>query len=153
MLATDLGPARLTLRKFASTDACETIRCLHREALDRGDVYSAIQLVLRLVDAQGAIGITQEASKLMLELLRTGMNLGLVPSPGASRVQSQVGALTAREQSVLRSIGRGLSNKGIARELGIAPETVKSHAKRIFVKLSVQTRAQAVTRAVQMGFV
>jgi LuxR family maltose regulon positive regulatory protein len=75
------------------------------------------------------------------------------PAPGAPREPSPAGTLTAREQSVLRSIGAGLSNKGIARELGIAPETVKSHAKRIFVKLGTQTRAQAVTRAVQLGFI
>ena len=55
--------------------------------------------------------------------------------------------LTRRECLVMRLIGHGLSNKHIARELQIAPETVKSHAKHIFVKLSVQTRAEAVARA------
>ena len=44
-------------------------------------------------------------------------------------------------------IADGMSNKGIARSLGIAPETVKSHAKNIFVKLASRTRAQAVARA------
>ena len=38
--------------------------------------------------------------------------------------------LSPRESNVLRLIGRGLSNKQIAQELQIAPETVKSHAKR-----------------------
>jgi len=41
----------------------------------------------------------------------------------------------------------------IARELTIAPETVKSHAKRIFLKLTVQTRAQAVYRASTLGLI
>jgi LuxR family transcriptional regulator, maltose regulon positive regulatory protein len=45
------------------------------------------------------------------------------------------------------TIGEGRSNKQIARLLGIAPETVKSHAKRIFEKLSVGKRAQALARA------
>ena len=44
-------------------------------------------------------------------------------------------------------IGWGLSNKEIARNLGIAPETVKSHVKSIFVKLAVEKRAHAVARA------
>jgi DNA-binding NarL/FixJ family response regulator len=55
--------------------------------------------------------------------------------------------LTPRESNVLRLIGRGFSNKQIAQELQIAPETVKSHAKRIFTKLNAQTRAHAVARA------
>ena len=48
-----------------------------------------------------------------------------------------------REHSILRSMSGGLSNKRIARELQIAPETVKSHVKGIFIKLAVQTRAHA----------
>lgn len=56
--------------------------------------------------------------------------------------------LSPRERSVLRLIGDGFSNKRIARELAIAPETVKSHAKHILDKLNAQTRAEAVARAV-----
>lgn len=57
-------------------------------------------------------------------------------------------ALSPRERGVLLLICRGLSNKDIARELQIAPETVKSHAKRILLKLRARTRAEAVARAV-----
>jgi ATP/maltotriose-dependent transcriptional regulator MalT len=60
-------------------------------------------------------------------------------------------SLTARERSVLRSMSSGLSNKRIAQELHIAPETVKSHAKGIFIKLAVQTRAHAVATASALG--
>ncbi len=59
--------------------------------------------------------------------------------------------LSARERTVVLLMGHGLSNKRIARQLSIAPETVKSHAKRIFWKLTVQTRAQAVYRASMLG--
>jgi ATP/maltotriose-dependent transcriptional regulator MalT len=45
----------------------------------------------------------------------------------------------------------GLSNKRIAQELLIAPETVKSHAKAIFNRLAVQTRAHAVSTASALG--
>jgi LuxR family maltose regulon positive regulatory protein len=48
-------------------------------------------------------------------------------------------------------IARGMSNKRIAQSLGIAPETVKSHAKSIFFKLAARTRAQAVARADAIG--
>ena len=39
----------------------------------------------------------------------------------------------------------------IARTLGLTPETVKTHVKRIFIKLSAETRAQAVVRAQSLG--
>ncbi|HWZ71965.1 MAG TPA: LuxR C-terminal-related transcriptional regulator [Casimicrobiaceae bacterium] len=60
-------------------------------------------------------------------------------------------ALSPRERYILELIGGGQSNKEIARLLGIAPETVKSHVKNLFVKLSVERRAQAVYRAQSLG--
>jgi ATP/maltotriose-dependent transcriptional regulator MalT len=66
----------------------------------------------------------------------------------ASRVRE---SLSPRERSVLRSMSSGLSNKRIAQELQIAPETVKSHAKGIFIKLAVLTRAHAVATASALG--
>jgi LuxR family transcriptional regulator, maltose regulon positive regulatory protein len=66
----------------------------------------------------------------------------------ASRVTE---SLSPRERSVLHSMSSGLSNKRIAKELRIAPETVKSHVKGIFIKLSVQTRAHAVSTAGALG--
>jgi LuxR family maltose regulon positive regulatory protein len=66
------------------------------------------------------------------------------PSPTA-------GALSRREGDILKLIAGGLSNKEIARDLAIAPETVKSHVKHIFTKLNVERRAQAVSRAQILG--
>jgi ATP/maltotriose-dependent transcriptional regulator MalT len=68
----------------------------------------------------------------------------------ASRVTE---SLSPREHSVLRSMSYGLSNKRIAQELQIAPETVKSHVKGIFIKLAVQTRAHAVSTAGALGLI
>ena len=68
------------------------------------------------------------------------------PSPITCR------ALSQRETGVLQMIANGMSNKRIAQSLGITPETVKSHAKSIFVKLATRTRAQAVARAEAIGF-
>jgi LuxR family maltose regulon positive regulatory protein len=48
-------------------------------------------------------------------------------------------------------LGVSLSNKEIARDLTIAPETVKSHIKHIFIKLKVERRVQAVSRAQTLG--
>jgi LuxR family maltose regulon positive regulatory protein len=61
------------------------------------------------------------------------------------------GTLSRREGDILKLIADGLSNKEIARDLAIAPETVKSHAKHIFTKLNVERRAQAVSRVQSLG--
>jgi LuxR family maltose regulon positive regulatory protein len=50
--------------------------------------------------------------------------------------------LTSRERDILAMMSQGLSNKRIARALEISPETVKSHVKHIFLKLTVGTRAR-----------
>jgi LuxR family maltose regulon positive regulatory protein len=60
-------------------------------------------------------------------------------------------SLSAREGNILKLIAEGLSNKEIARNLAITPETVKSHVKHIFTKLNVEKRAQAVSRAQILG--
>jgi LuxR family maltose regulon positive regulatory protein len=61
-------------------------------------------------------------------------------------------SLSNREGEILKLIIRGLSNKEIAQTLAIAPETVKTHVKHIFVKLGVEKRTQAVSRAQSLGF-
>lgn len=54
-------------------------------------------------------------------------------------------SLSPREQHILRLMADGQSNKEIARGLGIAPETVKTHVSKIFTKLGAQNRAQAAS--------
>lgn len=61
--------------------------------------------------------------------------------------------LTGRETEVLRLIGQGLSNKEIARELGITEKTVKTHVSNILSKLGVLSRTQAALHAVRIGLV
>ncbi|CAB3725223.1 HTH-type transcriptional regulator MalT [Paraburkholderia sediminicola] len=61
--------------------------------------------------------------------------------------------LSARERGIVELIAQGQSNKEIARTLGIAPETVKTHVKNVFVKLDVDKRAHAVARAQALGLV
>lgn len=58
-------------------------------------------------------------------------------------------ALTERELSVLKLIARGMSNKEIGRELGVAEKTVKTHVSNILQKLHVADRTQAALYAVR----
>jgi two-component system NarL family response regulator len=59
--------------------------------------------------------------------------------------------LTPREGEVLRQLAAGLSNKGIARALGIGEGTVKFHVRALLDKLSAATRTEAVHVALQRG--
>jgi LuxR family maltose regulon positive regulatory protein len=72
---------------------------------------------------------------------------------GLGRISGVADPLSARESAILKLIAQGHSNKEIARNLAIAPETVKSHVKRIFIKLGAEKRAQAVARAQSLGLV
>jgi len=56
-------------------------------------------------------------------------------------------ALTVREQATLELVAQGQSNKEIGRNLGISPETVKTHLENVYCKLAVARRAQAIARA------
>ncbi len=68
----------------------------------------------------------------------------------AARPLMRTETLSPQEVRILRLMSHGLSNKRIARELGIAPETVKTHAKHIMQKLAAQTRVEAVSRAISL---
>lgn len=57
--------------------------------------------------------------------------------------------LTDREKDVLICLVKGLSNKEIAKELFISDKTVKIHVSKIFKKLAVKSRSQAVIYAIQ----
>lgn len=59
--------------------------------------------------------------------------------------------LTPREMEILCQLAAGLSNKAIARELGISDGTVKLHVKAILRKLEVRSRVEAAVIAVERG--
>ena len=62
-------------------------------------------------------------------------------------------ALSERELDVLRLLARGLANKEISRDLGIAEKTVKTHVSSILGKLGLQSRTQAALYAGRIGLV
>jgi NarL family two-component system response regulator YdfI len=59
--------------------------------------------------------------------------------------------LTERELDVLRAAARGLTNKAIGFGLDISDRTVQGHLRKIFEKLEVASRTEAVVKASQMG--
>jgi LuxR family maltose regulon positive regulatory protein len=74
-----------------------------------------------------------------------------VVSPVEPSGQALVEPLSQRELEVLHLIALGRANKEIARQLFIAPGTVKAHTASIYRKLDVANRTEAVARARQLG--
>jgi DNA-binding NarL/FixJ family response regulator len=79
--------------------------------------------------------------------------------PAAGRSSGGLGGgglveeLTARETEVVQLLAEGLSNKEIARRLGVSEHTVKSHVDAILGKLGAHSRTEAVTRAARSGLI
>jgi two-component system, NarL family, nitrate/nitrite response regulator NarL len=69
------------------------------------------------------------------------------------RVRGAAPAFTERQVEVLQCASNGLSNKAIARELGVTERTVKDHLTVVYLRLGACNRAEAVARASAMGLV
>ncbi len=101
--------------------------------------------VEEIVEAVRAVheGISVLDPDIVTKLMRS---IAAVSQPTPSDEQ-----LTDREQAVLRLAARGLTNKAIGLSLGISDRTAQGHLQRIFEKLRVASRTEAVVKASQMG--
>ena len=89
-------------------------------------------------------------SKLLAEFeseMKDKQPTAAVPNP------SSIESLTPRELAVLQLIAAGLSNQEIGKRLFLALDTVKGHNRRIFEKLQVQRRTEAIARARELGLI
>lgn len=74
------------------------------------------------------------------------------PSQPSGEDAKWMSLLTVREQEVLRGVARGLSNKEIGRELGLAEVTIKLHLRGVFRKMGARSRSDAAVMATKAGF-
>ncbi|WP_137989251.1 response regulator [Streptomyces vilmorinianum] len=121
------------------------------------DVTAAhLAAAVRLVDTGDAL-LAPSITRRLVERFVSGEDPaptrpgGRAPSPPA--VHRDLTPLTPRELEVLTLMGRGLSNSELARELTLSEATVKTHVARIFAKLSLRDRAQAVVLAYETALV
>jgi LuxR family maltose regulon positive regulatory protein len=137
-----------------------------------GENNEAVQLLgdaLALAEPGGFIRIFVDEGILMARLLFEAAARGIMPDytarllavceveeqlsedksylPSASPGQSLTEPLSQRELEVLQLIAQGLSNREISERLFLALDTVKGHNRRIFGKLVVQRRTEAVAKA------
>lgn len=71
---------------------------------------------------------------------------------GNPKAQAALG-ISARELTVLQALAVGRSNKEIAIELDVSPNTVKTHVAKLFGKLDAKRRTDAINRARELGIV
>jgi DNA-binding NarL/FixJ family response regulator len=117
-------------REYQVASAIRTgVHGVVRSSCTTGELIAAIRAV-----AQGSVYVSPEVAQRMA-------------------LAGEREELTGREQEVLRLLARGQCNKLIARQLGIAVGTVKTHVKAILAKLDASSRTEAASIASEKGIV
>jgi LuxR family maltose regulon positive regulatory protein len=139
----------------------------------QGEKDQAVQVLgeaLALAEPGGFVRLFVDEGLPMAELLTQAAAHGMMPnyvgklraafeaeaqtSDGKSNLslaQPLIEPLSQRELEVLRLIAQGLSNREIGERLFLALDTVKGHNRRIFDKLQVPRRTEAIARARELG--
>jgi two-component system, NarL family, response regulator LiaR len=138
-----------------------------RRILERAPRVRVIALTASLDEARmmgvlraGAVGYVRKDAdpEVLLAAVRAVSRGKTYIDPSVARLVLDAAAvaaddLTPRELEVLRRLALGRANKEIASELFISEETVKSHIAKIFAKLDVENRSQAIVQALKRGLV
>jgi DNA-binding NarL/FixJ family response regulator len=87
------------------------------------------------------------------DLMAPSLRRAMAERAASTRTMDPSSTLTERELQVLRGMSQGKSNAEIGRSLFLSEDTVKTHARRLFRKLGVNDRAQAVALGFRRGLV
>jgi LuxR family maltose regulon positive regulatory protein len=126
---------------------------------------SALEHALRLAEPEGYVRLFADLGLPMARLLQEARSRDVMPDYvakllaacgadlawPAAREQALPEPLTPREQEILKLVAAGLTNREIAAQLVVSPETVKKHTASIYGKLGVRSRTQAAARARELG--
>ena len=100
--------------------------------------------------AQGSVLKTGRADDLLASLREVAAGGSSFDRRHPPRPRGQA-ALSPRERDVLRGVAAGKTNRALAAELGVGEETVKTLLSRVYAKLGVSRRAEAVSTAHEQG--
>jgi DNA-binding NarL/FixJ family response regulator len=111
-----------------------------------------------VLDRSGAsllpLPASPRALRLAIDAAREGLRLVPIAAPAPEATGAAAGdPLTPRELDVLNAMADGVSNKVIARRLGISFHTVKFHVAAVLEKLDADSRTEAVAEAARRGLV
>jgi DNA-binding NarL/FixJ family response regulator len=95
----------------------------------------------------------EELSATVANVLTVSALAPELPIHAPRQVDEDAPVLTEREQQVLSGMASGKSNSQIGKDLYLSEDTIKTHARRLFRKLEVSDRAQAVAAGFRYGFV
>lgn len=111
------------------------------------------QLLAQIAPQAAVHGVTSEYIGTLLEPLAAAQPapIASAPPPIPPAAQPLAEPLSERELEVLHLVAQGLSNRQISERLFLALDTVKGHNRRIFGKLQVRRRTEAVARARELG--
>ncbi len=100
-----------------------------------------------------AVRVVAAGESLLAPAVTSRLIAHFARQPALVSTPPSLAELTPREREVLVWVARGLSNTEIAERLVLAEQTVKTHVSRIFLKLGIRDRAQAVMVAYETGLV
>jgi len=92
------------------------------------------------------------ARKLLLRAVSPGQASGAVPLPAQPAAAAPDAAPSAREAELLRMVARGHTLDEVAQAMGVSRHTVRTFVRRVYAKLQVSTRAEAVSAALRQGW-
>jgi DNA-binding NarL/FixJ family response regulator len=117
-----------------------------------GDEQDGIGARAVAAGASGFIPKSFTADEMVAAIQKVMAGDVFVPASAAATANADANALTLRQLEVITMLGRGCSNKEIARALDVAERTVKAHVSAVFEALNVRNRTQAVLVAQRRGF-
>jgi DNA-binding NarL/FixJ family response regulator len=141
------APAILVLQQIASTAASDEGA---REALRIG-ARAVLSAEVSTSAIKAALAASRAGLIVLDSTLKAGRELLNSDEPPHQRSHRTRPQLTTRERKILSLIAGGVSNKGIARSLGVSVNTVKFHLAATFQKLNAATRAEAVAEGIRRG--
>ncbi len=145
--------------RLPGTDGFETTRAIRgidpQARIVVLTMFAGDEDVRRAIDA-GASGylLKDTLADNLVKVIRD-VHAGRLALPGMAGRSSRPApsVLTAREEDVVRMLGRGMRNKDIAVALRISEETVQAHMRSIFGKLGVHDRTTALAVALRRGII